>query len=166
MEKNYVHTMVSNHVLVTVGVTGNNFSSMVRCEHSNPISDTSHPNGPSSTKFQSWTAPLTTNNSNRHNIGRNYEPMEGLQKTTSVSKVTDDHPYRPNFSTELFGVLTENQKQQRKMLTGLLWQEKTNNLLRMSTDQPTLVSPFFLPSPNQFNKIKANLKKMQQQWMR
>ena len=36
---------------------------------------------------------------------------------------------------------------------------KTNNLLRMTTDQPTIVSPFFLPSPNQLNKIKANLKK-------
>ena len=52
-----------------------------------------------------------------------------------------------------------SQKQERKMLTGLLWQEKTNNLLRMTTDRPTIVSPFFLPSPNQLNKIKANLKK-------
>ena len=163
MEKDYVHTMLSNRVPVPVGFTGNNYSSLVGYERTNPISDTSHPNGPSSTKYQSWAAPMTTNNSNEHNIDRKYEPMEGLQKTTSVSKVIDDHPYRPNFSTELFGVLTENQKQQRKMLTGLLWQEKTNNLLRMTTDQPTIVSPYFLPSPNQLNKIKANLKKMQQQ---
>ena len=86
MEKYYVHTMLSNRVPVTVGVTGNNFSSMVRCEHTNPISDTSHPNGPSSTKFQSWAAPLTTNNSNEHNIGRKYELMEGLQKQRLLVK--------------------------------------------------------------------------------
>ena len=29
----------------------------------------------------------------------------------------------------------------------------------MAKDQPTNVSPYFLPSPNQINKIKANLKK-------
>ena len=134
MEKDYVHTMLSNRGPVPVGFTGNNYSSLVGCERTNPITDTSHPNGRSSKKYQSWAAPMTTNNSNEHNMARNYESMEGLQKTTVVSKVIDDHPYRPNFSTQLFGVLTENQKQERKMLTGLLWQEKTNNLLRMSTD--------------------------------
>ena len=108
MEKDYVHTMLSNRVPVPVGFTGNNYSSLVGYERTNPISDTSHPNDPSSTKFQSWAAPMTTNNSNEHNIDRKYEPMEGLQKTTSVSKVIDDHPYRPNFPPELFGVLTEN----------------------------------------------------------
>ncbi len=159
MEKDYVHTTLFDSVPVPDDFTGNNYSPFVGYEGTNSISNTSHTNGPTSTKFQSWAAPMTTNNTNRHNIDRNYEPMDGRHKTTSVSKVIDDHPYRPNFTKELFGVLTENEKLQRKMLTGLLWQEKNNNLLRMLTDQPTIVSPFFLPSPNQLNKIKANLKK-------
>ena len=45
------------------------------------------------------------------------------------------------------------------MLTSLLLEEKSNNLLQMTKDQPTNVSQYFLLSPNQLNKIKANLKK-------
>ena len=111
MEKDYVHTTLFDSVPVPVDFTSNNYSLLRGYERTNSVSNTSHPNGPTCMKFQSWAAPLTTNNTNEHNIDRKYEPMEGLQKTTSVSKVIDNHPYRPNFSTELFGVLTENQKQ-------------------------------------------------------
>ena len=110
--------------------------------------------------------PITTFESNEKQIDSKYKSMEALQNTTSVTKVIDDHPYRPNFTPQTFGVLLENQKQSRKQLTSLLYEESTNNILRMAKDQPTNVSPYFLPSPNQINKIKANLKKMQQQLYR
>ena len=148
MEKDYVHTVLTNNVPVQDYFTGNNYSPPVGSQRTNPISDTSHPYDPSSRRFHSWLLPTTTIQSNEHKIDSKYKPMEGLQKTTSVSKVIDDHPYRPNFSPELFGVLTENQKQSRKLLTSLLLQENTNNLLRMVKDQPTNVSLYFLPSPN------------------
>ena len=82
--------------------------------------------------------------------------MEAVQKTTSVTKVIDDHPYRPNFTPESFGVLTENQKESRKQLTSHLYKGSTNNILQMEKDRPTEVLPHFLPSPGQINKIKAN----------
>ena len=93
MEKDYVHTTLFDSVPVPDDFTGNNYSPLVGYEGTNSISNTSHPNGPTSTKFQSWAAPMTTNNTNRHNIDRNYEPMDGRHKTTSVSKVIDNHPY-------------------------------------------------------------------------
>ena len=77
MEKDYVHTTLFDRVPVPVGFIGNYYSLLVGYERTNFISDTSHPNGPSSTKYQSWVAPMTTNNSNKHNIDRKYKPMEG-----------------------------------------------------------------------------------------
>ena len=93
MEKDYVHTTLFDSVPVPDDFTGNNYSPLVGYEGTNSISNTSHTNGPTSTKFQSWAAPMTTNNTNRHNIDRNYEPMDGRHKTTSVSKVIDDHTH-------------------------------------------------------------------------
>ena len=54
---------------------------------------------------------MTTIESNENKIDSKYKTMEVLQKTTSVTKVIDDHPYRLNFTPQIFGVLTENQKQ-------------------------------------------------------
>ena len=59
--------------------------------------------------------------------------------------------------------MTLNQKEARRQLTSQLYKGSTdnimNNILRMEKDAETVVSPYFLPSPNQLNKIKANLKK-------
>ena len=159
MENDYVCTGLATNVPVPDYFTDNNYSLSVGCQRTNEISSTSHPYDPSSTGLHSWMLPINTIPSNEHNMYSKFKPIEGLQKTSSISNVIDDHPYRPDFSTELFGVLTENQKQSRKLLTSLLSEEKTNNLLQMTKDQPIFVSLYFLPSPNQLNKSKANLNK-------
>ena len=53
----------------------------------------------------------------------------------------------------------ENQKEPRKQLTSQLYKDTTKNILQMEKDQTTEVSPYFLPSPNQLNKIEANKKR-------
>ena len=104
--------------------------------------------------------------SNKKSIDREHTLVDGVPKTPSITKVIDDHPYRPYFTETTFGILTQNQKESRKQLTSQLYKGSTdnilNNILRMEKDAETVVSPYFLPSPNQLNKIKANLKKMQQ----
>ena len=143
MEKDYVRTGLATDVPVHDYFTNNNYSLSVGCQRTNQTSSTSHPYDPSSTVLHSWILPINTIPTNKHNMDSKFKPIEGLQKTISVSKVINDHPYRPDFSTELFGVLTENQKQSRKLLTGLLSEEKTNNVLRMTKDQPTFVLPYY-----------------------
>ena len=64
MEKDYVHTTLFDSVPVPDDYTSNNYSLLVGYEGTNSISNTSHPNGPTCTKFQSWAAPMTTNNTN------------------------------------------------------------------------------------------------------
>ena len=89
--------------------------------------------------------------------------MDDPPKPHSITQVIDDHPYRPYFTKETFGTLTLNQKEARKQLTSQLYKGSTDNILknilRMEKDAETVVLPYFLPSPNQINKIKANLKK-------
>ena len=56
-----------------------------------------------------------------------------------------------------FGKLMENQKRERTQLTAKLAGDGTNNLLKINSTGMNTVSPYFLPSPNQLNKIQANL---------
>ena len=104
-----------------------------------------------------------TMNSNKESSDAPRLLMNGTPKTHSITKVIDDHPYRPYFTKETFGTLTLNQKEARKQLTGQLYTGNNdnimNNILRMEKGANTVVSPYFLPSPNQLNKIKGNLKK-------
>ena len=104
--------------------------------------------------------------SNKKSINGEQTLMDGVPKIHLITKVIDDHPYRPYFTETTFGTLTQNQKESRKQLTSQLYKGSTdnilNNILRMEKDAETVVSPYFLPSPNQLNKIKANLKKMKQ----
>ena len=103
MEKDYVHTGLANNIPVPNCFTGNNYSPLVGCQRTNFISATSHPYDPSSMQYQSCMLPINTIPSNEHNMDSKYKPIEGLQKPSSVSKVIDDHPYRPNFPRNYSG---------------------------------------------------------------
>ena len=116
--KDYIHTVLGNKIQDYY--TNINNSPPAGSQRTNRISETFHPYDPSSRGYNSWMLPITTIKSNENKIDSKYKPMEAVQKTTSVTKVIDDHPYRPNFTPQTFGVLTENQKQSRKQLTSLL----------------------------------------------
>ena len=156
--KDYIHTGLGNKVQDYY--TDINYSPPAGLQRTNCIFETSRPYDLSFRGYNCWMLPITTFELNEIQIDSKYKLMEALQKTTSITKVIDDHPYRPNFTHQTFWVLTENQKQSRKQSTSLLYKESTNNILRMAKNQSTDVSPYFLPRPNQINKIKANLKKM------
>ena len=103
----------------------------------------------------------TTLETTRTKMERKDILMDPVQTSICViGGIVDYHPYRPTMRIDSFGVLTENQKEKRIQLTKQLYKDTTNNILQMNKDRATEVSPYFLPSPNQLNKIKANLKKI------
>ena len=65
--------------------------------------------------------------------------------------------YFPFLKNPVFGKLMKNQKRERTQLTAKLAGDGTNNLLKINSTGMNTVSPYFLPSPNQLNKIQANL---------
>ena len=60
IEKDYVHTVLTNNALVQDYFTGYIYSLPVGSERTNPISDNSHPSDPSSSTFHSWLLPTTS----------------------------------------------------------------------------------------------------------
>ena len=55
-----------------------------------------------------------TMDSNKNSIDREHILMDGVPKTNSITKVIDDHPYRPYFTKTTFGTLTQNQKERTR----------------------------------------------------
>ena len=86
-----------------------------------------------------------TMDSNKKSINGEQILIDGVPKTHSITKVIDDHPYRPYFTETTFGTLTQNQKESRKQLISQLYKGSTdnilNNILRMEKDAETVVSP-------------------------
>ena len=70
-----------------------------------------------------------TMNSNKESSEAPRLLMNGTPKTHSITKVIDDHPYRPYFTKETFGTLTLNQKEARKQLTSQLYTGNTDNIM-------------------------------------
>ena len=104
--KDYIHTGLGNKVLDYY--TDINYSPPAESQRTNRIFETSHPYDQGSRGCDSWILPITTFESNEKQIDSKYKSMEALQKTTSVIKVIDDHPYKPNFTPQILGVLKEN----------------------------------------------------------
>ena len=101
-----------------------------------------------------------TMDSNKISIDGDHILMDGAPKTHVITQVIDDHPYWSYLTKTTFGTLTQNQKVARKQLTSQLYKGSTdnilNNILRMEKDAETVVSPYFLPSPNQIKKLNLD----------
>ena len=163
----------NGEIVLGSGFTGNkkqeltdvNYSTPGQFQSTNNISKTYNSYDPRQSNLSLHTVHQTMD-SNKKSIDGEHILMDGAPKTHSITQVIDDHPYWPYFTKITFETLTQNEKESRKQLTSQLYKGSTdnilNNILRMEKDAEKVVSPYFLPSPNQINKIKANLKKMPQ----
>ena len=92
-----------------------------------------------------------------NNYSNNTQQASIPQKMNSFNTPEAVITHFPFLKNPAFGKLMENEKRERTQLTAKLAGDGTNNLLKINSTGMNIVSPYFLPSPNQLNKIQANL---------
>ena len=92
-----------------------------------------------------------------NNYSNNTQRASIPQKMNSFNTPEAVITHFPFLKNPTFGKLMENEKRERTQLTAKLAGDGTNNLLKINSTGMNTVSPYFLPSPNQLNKIQANL---------
>ena len=103
--KDYIDSGFDNKV---PDYTDFNYSTPVGLQCTNRISETSNKYDHHSL-FDPWMLHPTLQ-SNKQQIDSEHKLMEPVPEKPSVTKVIDDYPYRPCFTQQSFGVLTENHK--------------------------------------------------------